>query len=36
LSGGNEQRGEQAGADDDAVEDEDGSHAKTVPPRGGG
>jgi hypothetical protein len=36
LPGGDEQRGEQAGADHDAEEDEDGSHAKTVPPPGGG
>jgi hypothetical protein len=35
LCGGNEQRCDQTGADHDAVEDEDSSHAKTVPRPGG-
>jgi hypothetical protein len=36
LTRGNEQCCEQAAADDDAVQEEDGSHWKTVPLPGGG
>jgi hypothetical protein len=36
LSGGDDECGEHAGGDDDAVQDEDGSHSKTFPRPGGG
>jgi hypothetical protein len=36
LSRGNEQRREEATADDDAVDDEDGFHVQNVPQQGDG